>query len=451
MQRHAEKNIHQWFEKKNRKPLIIRGARQVGKTTLVRMCAKQLKLNLVELNLEKPFRFTSALESLNPKKVIELIEFELNIDISAESSLIFFDEAQATPEILPLLRYFYEEIPEYAVIVTGSLLEFVLAEPSFSMPVGRLNFLHLGPMTFEEFLLAMGEQKLLNFIQQYDLKDTIADLVHHRLTEQIKEYCLVGGMPEVVLEYSKNKSLKEITRIKSDLITTFQLDFGKYTARANSQLLTKVFNRLPHLIGQKLKYSHIDKDIRSSEIKKVIDQLCLAKLTQKVFHSHSNGVPLKAEISEKYFKMLFLDVGLMQSILGISPLDFEETLEINQINNGTISEQFIGQHLLYIQNAEQPPELFCWMREKKSASAEIDYVITSQGQVFPIEVKSGKTGTLRSLQQFVLEKQTKTAIRFNADLASVYHEKRQSTLGTINYTLISLPHYLVGQILRLIR
>ncbi len=449
MRRSVQSYINQWYKLKNRKPLVIRGARQVGKTTLVRMCAEQLGLQLIEINLEKPFLFTQSLASSNPVKIIELIEFELNVDIQTNSCLLFFDEVQAVPEILPLLRYFYEETPEYAVVVTGSLLEFVLDEPEFSMPVGRVSFLHMGPMLFEEFLMAMGEHRLLDFLAHYQLAQDIPDVIHQRLAHYVKTYCIVGGMPEVVSEYAKNKSLKKISLIKNDIVTAFQLDFGKYRKKTNSKLLSKVFYRLPHLIGQKLKYTQLDSGVRAKDLNTIIEQLCLAKLAYRVYHTHCNGVPLKGELVEKIFKMLFLDVGLAQSILGVNPLDYESKSDLNQINKGAVAEQFIGQHLLFFQDESQPPELFYWVREKKSSSAEVDYVISQNNRIYPVEVKSGKTGTLRSLQLFVQEKSTPTAIRFNANTPSVLHEVRKTARGEVNYTLISLPHYLVEQLNRL--
>lgn len=450
MKRIAETYISQWYSSKNRKPLVMRGARQVGKTTLVRLCAKQLNLNLIEINLEKPYRFTQALATMDVKNIVEFIELELNIDINPETSLIFFDEVQVVPEIIHLLRYFYEELPQYAIITTGSLLEFVLDEPHFSMPVGRVSFMYLGVMTFEEFLLALDEKKLLTFIQQFDLTVNIPDIIHSRCLALVKTYCITGGMPESVKSYAEHRSYKPLNVLKSDVVTAFELDFGKYHKKVNATLLTKVFYQLPQQLGFKIKYTNLDQEARSQVLNEILNQLNLAKIIYKVHHSNANGIPLKAEMNARSFKVLFLDVGLVQTILGINPLDITLIEDINAINQGAIAEQFIGQHLLYLNEPFQPPELYYWMREKRNAAAELDYVITLSNHVIPVEVKSGKTGRLKSLQLFVQEKQIPLALRFNADKASCLTEARKTIQGEVEFKLLSLPHYLVGQTKRIL-
>lgn len=434
-----------------RKPMLIRGARQVGKTTLVRMLAKRLGLQLIELNMEKPWRFASTLDALDPRRTIEAIEFEVNVDIDPRSSILFFDEAQACPAVLPMLRYFHEETPDYRVIVTGSLLEFVLAEPGFSIPVGRLELHHIGPLTFEEFLRSLGEDKALARIANYHLGDELTGPVHEKLNQLARTFSIVGGMPEVVAAYAQTQSLKMTEKVKSGIIDTFRLDFNKYRGRTDPRLLMLVFDAIPRLMGRKLIYSHIDAHARSSDLARAVEQLRLARLIAKVHNTHANGIPLAAERNDRFFKVLGLDTGLLLTQLQLTPTDVARVAELNLVNRGAVAEQFIGQHLYALQPAYREPELHYWAREEPSASAEVDFVIADERhRIVPVEVKAGGTGKLRSLQIMVHEKSLPVAVRFCSDPPSVLQEKRKTVKGDADFKLLSLPHYLVQQMGRLL-
>ncbi len=441
-------DFSRWFNQPSgRKPLLIRGARQIGKTTAVRLFAEELNLHLVELNMEKTWQFEPLITAKNPGKLVEAIEFELNTDIKSGSSILFFDEIQATPAILSLLRYFYEEMPGLAVIATGSLLEFSLSEPEFSLPVGRIELYHMGPFSFEEFLAALGHQKALNLINNYSIGDAIPEPFHRKMNQLVKLYSIVGGMPEAVAVFHKTSNFKDVERVKSGILETFVLDFNKYKGKADIRLLRKVFESLPLHIGRKVIYSHIDSNYRSRDLSLAVNQLGLAKVLTRVFHSSANGIPLAAEKNERFFKPLHLDIGLLLSQLNINPIEAEYIDDLNLINQGALGEQFIGQQLLHLIPAFRNPELYYWIREKKESSAEVDYLhADGTGRIIPIEVKSGKTGRLRSLQSFVTEKGSALAIRFNADFPSIFTEERDTPRGRVSFKLLSLPHYLVGRI-----
>jgi len=441
MYRNALEYIKKWHQNEHRKPLIIRGARQVGKSYLVREFARRESLSLVEINFEKNPETADLFDKKSIQKTCEFLELQYKTRMEPKTTLLFLDEIQAAPQVIPVLRYFYEEKPELSIIAAGSLLEFVLKDHSFSMPVGRLEYLHLGPMTFEEFLEANGEQSLKKFIGEFHLKETIPLPLHQRLMEQIRIFCVTGGMPEAVSSFLQN-SWEGCESVKRNMLSTYEDDFSKYRHRLPDLRLKKVFQKIPRLVGEKLKYVNIDPLERSKDLSVALDLLCMARVGHRVYHSSANGVPLGAEINEKFFKLLFLDVGLASSVCGLNRLDFEKDEDLNLVNEGRIAEQLVGQHLLYDLPPYQTPELYYWAREKKNASAEIDYVVSRGPQVIPVEVKSGKSGSLRSLHLFLKDKKLPLGLRFNSAPPTVLREK--------DFTLISLPFYFVGQWRRLL-
>lgn len=440
MDRTVLEYVKKWHQRGQRKPLIVRGARQVGKSYLVREFAKQASLSLLEVNFEKNPEVASLFDQRSIPKTCEFLELQYKTKLDPEKTLLFLDEIQSAPQVIPVLRYFYEEKPELAIIAAGSLLEFVLQDHSFSMPVGRLEYLHLGPMTFEEFLLAQGEEALKKFISDYQLQDSIPLPLHQKLMEQIRVFCMTGGMPEAVGSYLK-ESWEGCDAVKRSILSTYEDDFSKYRKRIPDLRLRKVFHQMPRLVGEKLKFVNIDPLERAKDLSLALDLLCMARVGHRVYHSSANGVPLGAEIDQKFFKLLFLDVGLANSVCGLSRLDFKKSEDLNLVNEGKLSEQLIGQHLLYDLPPGQTPELYYWAREKKNAAAEIDYVVSCGSQVIPVEVKSGKSGSLRSLHLFLKEKDLRLGLRFNSEPPSLLEEK--------DFTLISLPFYLVGQWRRL--
>ena len=440
MNRNALEYLIKWYGRKNRKPLIIRGARQVGKSYLVREFAKQVSLSLIEINFEKDPEAAKLFDKRSIQKTCEFLEIQYKTRLNPKTTLLFLDEIQAAPAVIPVLRYFYEERPELCIVAAGSLLEFVLTEHAFSMPVGRVEYLHLGPMTFEEFLEARGEAELKKYINKLDLKEPIPSPLHQKLMDHIRIYCVTGGLPEAIKIFLEN-TWEECGAVKKNILSTYQDDFSKYRNRIPDVRLRKVFQKIPQVIGEKLKYVNIDPDERAKDLGLALDLLCMARVAHRIYHSSSNGVPLGAEINQKFFKLLFLDVGLASSMGGLNLLDFEKTEDINLVNQGKLAEQLVGQHLLYDLPPYQTPELYYWAREKKNAAAEIDYVVSVGPQVIPIEVKSGKSGSLRSLHLFLKEKKLSLGIRFNSQPPNVLKER--------NFTLISLPFYLIGQWKRL--
>lgn len=451
MYRFASEYLKKWELSKRRKPLVIRGARQVGKTYLVRAFAGEHFDRLLEINFEQEPDIALLFSSNKPHKIIQLLELQFNIPISGGKTLIFLDEVQAAPEVLGSLRYFYEEIPEQYIIAAGSLLEFAFEEPSFSMPVGRIEYLYLGPMQFEEFLLASGKDNLVSFLTNFNYQDSIPTPVHLQLIELMQTFFVTGGMPEPVSTYLESRSWQECESVKHALFTTFQDDFNKYGRRVKNQRLQLLFKKIPLVVGVKFKYVNIDCNERAGDLAKALNLLCLAHLAYRVHHSSCIGIPIGATADAKKFKIIFLDVGIMSTACGLNLLDYEKVEDVMLINSGSICEQYIGQHLLFSQQFFKEPELYYWVREKKGSSAEVDYVIAEGSRIVPIEVKSGKSGTLKSLQIFITEKRPGMCVRFNSEHPSFF--KGLTTLPDRQNTpfrLLSLPLYMVGQTRRLI-
>ena len=452
MYRFALEDLNTWRLSPNRKPLVVRGGRQVGKTYLIRLFAKENFENLLEINLERDPEVASLFTSKDPQKIIQLLELQFNIPIKLGATLLFIDEIQAVPQVLSSLRYFYEEMPGLHVIAAGSLLEFALEEPAFSMPVGRIEYLHLGPMQFEEFLIADGKDRLEDFLNNLSPGEDIPEPIHLQLLGLLKIFLVTGGMPEAIAVYLKSNSWQKCDSVKHSLLLTYQDDFSKYKMRVHHQRLLLVFKKLPILTGKKFKYVNVDSSERSADLARALSMLCHARVAYKVFHSSCSGIPIGATINENKFKVLFLDVGLMSTATGLSLLDYERAEDIMMVNGGAICEQFIGQHLLFSQQSYREPEVHYWVREKKGSSAEVDYVIAEDTAIVPIEVKAGKSGTLKSLHLFFREKRPPLGVRFNSDTPSLLTLETALPDGqNLHYRLLSLPLYMVGQVRRLVR
>ena len=442
--------LETWLRNKNRKPVIIRGARQVGKSTLVELFAVEQQKTLRLVNLERHPELSSVFSTKDPQQIIQQLEFLPNMGRVGADSFLFLDEIQAVPEAIPALRYFYEDLPELPVVSAGSLLEFALTDHTFSMPVGRVQYLHMGPMTFSEFLLAVGEERLNDFITHYKLGQTVGEVVHQRLLELLRSYYYVGGMPEAVAVFAETHSYKSVSEVHNSIIETYRDDFPKYAGTRNLSRMLNVFNFAARNVGLKIKYSNISTQDQSITIKKDIELLAMARVISKVIHSHCSGLPLQADVEEKVYKLLFLDVGLMNAICGLDWRSISQMEEIKLVNQGAVAEQFIGQHLQAMLADNPNRELNYWLREGRSSNAELDFVVALGGGIIPIEVKSGATGSLKSLHQFMGNKPAPVAVRFDTQLPSVQQIDTVINMNKqrkqVKYQLISLPLYLVERL-----
>lgn len=454
LERFSGQYLVRWLRSTRRKPLILRGARQVGKSTLVRLFAAQQDLVLNEINLERHLELETVFATFNIAAIRGELEALVGRSIAKPGSILFLDEIQATPSALPALRYLYEDLPDVPVIAAGSLLEFTLADHNYSMPVGRVEYHHLGPMTFQEFLQAV-DPGLRPYLDRIDFDTVLPQAAHQKLLRRQRQYLFIGGMPEAVLAFKESASLEEASSVHRRIVSTYEDDFAKYARRRELIRLQRTFRLIPRQVGQKVKYVNFSREDRSRDIKAAIDLLEKARVCIRVYAGHCSGVPLNADINSFVYKLLFLDVGLMNHVSGVNWLSLSRTDDLKLVNEGAVAEQFIGQHLAYAGQGLTPPQLVYWLREGRQANAEVDFVVSSGPDIFPVEVKAGRAGTLRSLQQFAATGKSSTAVRFDTNPPGRQQVAHQVPVAgesrMVRFTLLSLPLYAVGELERLLK
>ena len=405
MKRRVEKDFADWQGRKDRKPLIVRGARQVGKTYSIRDFGRSRFKTTMVVDLERQRTFHAIFSGdLSPAVMLPQLEALGRQRIVPGETLLFLDEIQACPRAVMALRYFQEQLPELHVIAAGSLLEFALEAVSF--PVGRVEFLWMYPMSFEEFLLAQDEGLLNEQRPNLDSKQPVPEAIHARLMDQLRQYFIVGGMPEAVRSYISNHSPLSLSRIHGNLIEAYQQDFAKYGGRIDRDCLLKVFETVPARVGEQIKYAPLYPEKRIETIKGALRIMERALLLHKVSCTSAQGLPLGSGLNERFFKYVFVDIGLMRHLCGLSAdVIFSEPDLLNTFR-GSLAEQFIGQSLLAERGGCENNRLYYWARTKRNSSAEVDYVIARDGRIIPLEVKSGPPGKLRSLKLFLEEHRT---------------------------------------------
>lgn len=389
MKRLIEQELVQWKESSRRKPLVLRGARQVGKTWLVeQVLAKDFEA-LVKIDLEKRRDLHTVFgDNLEPKRILNLLELATGKIIPGKT-LLFLDEIQACPRAIMALRYFYEEIPDLHVVVAGSLLEFAFAE--ISVPVGRLHYLHVHPMTFYEYLLALGKEPMAE--QTRKSPSATSQAAHEQIIDELKNYFFTGGMPECVKTWRDTTSLRTVAEVQTEILDSYRDDFAKYTPKTDPRCLDAVLLSVAKSVGEQLKYTRLDETHTGPTNRKSFDLLTKARIIHKISACNPSGLPLGATANPQKFKAAFLDIGLMQRLCQV-PIDTEiRQTDLLAIYRGKLAEQFVAQEML----ATGSGELFYWSRERRASNAEVDYLLVRNGRIYPVEVKSGAAGALRSL------------------------------------------------------
>ncbi len=435
LKRKIYKILLQWKTDENRRPLLIRGARQVGKTFIINELGKNEFKSFVVLDFERNPEFKDIFTVYNPVEIIEKISLFTGKSVKVGETLLFFDEIQECPQAIMALRYFYEEMPGLHVIGAGSLLEFSLKNEDFRMPVGRVQYLYMYPLSLGEFLSAIGEEPLTDYLSDFSNISKLSLSLHEKLIEYVRKYFILGGMPAVIDEYINSRDILRCQKIQHILIETFIDDFSKYARHSKFKYLKKVFSTASSMIGNKFIYSKVDKDFKSRELKDAVDLLETAGLIYRVRRTSGAGLPLEGGVKENYFKVIFLDIGLMHAMNGI----YSETIkksDLTSIFKGAVAEQYTGQEFIVSQNHYIKPKLYYWAREAKNSNAEIDYLLEKDEKIVPVEVKSGASGRMKSIKMFLEIYKTKKGIKISQ---AMYQNE---------LFLISLPFYGIESFLK---
>jgi predicted AAA+ superfamily ATPase len=410
MRRNIYNQLLNWKESASRKVLLLRGARQVGKTFIVRELGKTF-LNFVEVNFEKDTVVAGFfVQDLDPTRIcLELSAFYGN-PIRRNETLLFFDEVQACPRAIQSLRFFYEDMPDLHVIAAGSLLEFALAElPSFG--VGRIRSMFMYPMSFNEYLLAHQMDQFVELINNASPDNPINPVFHERLIDYYRKFQLTGGMPEVVRQVVENKSLLDSLNVLGDLSMSIRDDFSKYHKRVPESRIREVFASIVEQAGAKFVYSNVIAKASQPQIKEALELLVMAGLAYPVYHTSANEFPLGAQIDAKKFKVLLYDTGIFQHILGLNIREYLVVEEMDMVNKGSLAEIYAGLELIKASSILEKPQLFYWHRQERGSNAEVDYVIRQGSEIVPIEIKSGYSGKMQSMRLFMKEKNLSRGIR----------------------------------------
>lgn len=440
MKRHIEQELQRWKTKPHRMPLLLRGARQVGKTYVIEKFGAAHFDNVVSINFELQSDFSTCFESLEPQEIITSLEILARQRIVPGKTLLFWDEIQECPKAIMAMRYFKEKMPDLHLIGAGSLLEFVLSDENFRMPVGRVEFLYLGPLSFKEFLDVTGEQLLLERWYEFDWMNSLPEAIHKHLLRKTREYSVLGGMPRVVSAYIEYQSLMDCQEIQSALLNTYRNDFGKYAAKTAYKHLQVLFEKAPGLVAQWFKYSKISPDITPKDMRHALTLLYNAGIFYPIYSTSASGIPFITTQNEKKFKLLFLDIGLLKKACR---LDAELLLndDLFLLNQGALIEQWVGQELIAYGDKNEPPTLYFWAREEKNSQAEVDYLILVDNHIIPIEVKAGSTGRLKSLQIFMQEKQSVIGVQISQAPLNFHKTSK----------ILTIPFYWIDRIPELVR
>lgn len=425
-----------WHQEDDRKPLLLRGARQVGKSWAVAEFSRRTKLNLVTLNFEERPSLAGIFEAdLDIERIVNQITTLTGVSIRDPNTLLFFDEIQRAPKALLALRYFYEKAPEIGILAAGSLVEFILEE--HGLPVGRVKSHFMYPLDFGEFLLALNKKGLAETLTSFKLGDTqsIAPVIHEELLSYLKLYFQLGGMPKVVASYLEKRDIIRAAEEQSLIIQGYRDDLRKYAKRSDWNLLDAVFEKMGSLAGSSpIKFSTISREAKSVQIRRALVSLEQAMVTHRILLTNAAKLPLAAHSSDKKFKLAFLDIGLLHHQLGFDWRIFDDKSDLTDIASGRFAEQFVAQELIATRSALSPYRLHYWEREEYGSQAEIDFVIEYNDQPIPIEVKSSTGGRLKSLDQYFKAKNPKFGI--------VFSQRNVKYADRVTY----LPLYLAGQI-----
>lgn len=424
-----------WLKNKDRKPLILRGARQVGKSYAIRSWAKEKfgEGGLFELNLEENNQIHYLFEgNLDPNNIIKNLSLATQFS-EAKHKVIFLDEIQACPKAVIALRYFYEKRPDIIIISAGSLIEFILFEIGF--PVGRVESLYMHPLSFSEFILAVEGYDFYNKYINLECFSEVNRTLHEELLFFLKLYLRIGGMPKVVSKYIDTKNLEEVSKEHRNIITGYQDDLRKHSKKGDWEAITEVFSNLPFNICKgNLKYVRLSSTFQTAKIKKSLELFSQAHLVNKIISTYASKLPLESMRKNKFFKLSFLDIGLLQYLLGFNWINLDPKTELCNIYDGVFTEQFVAQELIAAAPASSNYVPHYWDRQVQGSSAEVDFIIEYDNFPVPLEIKSGARGKLKSLKIYQNE--------FSPKMSIVASQNNFSKLNEVYF----IPLYQVGKL-----
>jgi predicted AAA+ superfamily ATPase len=419
-QRNIDKELLLWSRDKNRRVMLLRGARQVGKSSSVRNLGKNFKY-FVEVNFEDASEGVKNLfqPGISPQEICRYLSVEYDIDIIPGETLLFLDEIQACIPAISKLRFFYEKYPELHVIAAGSLLEFALNElPSFG--VGRISSYFMYPFSFEEFLLATNNKRLVDEYKNASPACPVSDIAHSKLLKLLNIFMLYGGMPSVVSDYAENKNFINCQNILNDILISFRNDFAKYKAHVPANRINEVFESVAKQSEGKFVYERAGVQLSNRQVKTTLELLIMSGLVCQVTHTSANGIPLGAEANHKFQRMFMFDTGLFQRLLGLNVAEILLSNDFKTVNRGALAEIFVGLELIKASSCRNPVSLYYWQREKSLGSAQIDFLVQKHDKIIPVEVKSGTQGAMQSLRWFMQEKKIDRGIRTSLENFSYY-------------------------------
>jgi uncharacterized protein len=414
MKRFIDQELLHWKENPGRKPLLIRGARQVGKTFSVRQLANSYP-SYLEVNFESDRSVHTFFEKdIDPDEICMNLSAFYNVPVQDGQTLLFLDEIQACPQAISSLRFFYEKRPGLHLIAAGSLLEFALQElPSFG--VGRISNLFMFPLSFDEFLLGLGEERLYDLKASHGFDAPLPIAFHDKLLDYFRKFLVLGGLPEVVDSFAESRDFLQAQQILDRLITGYENDFSKYKKRVPVSRLMEVFRYIVFQAGKKFNVSKASDSSNHAQIKEALDLLEMAGLVYRVLHTAANGIPLGAEVNPKKFKVILFDHGIFQRILGLELSSYLTEKDFSSVNKGNLAEQFVGTEIIKNQAGITRPQLFYWHREKRGSNAEVDFLLQDHHEIIPLEVKSGMQGKMQSLRIFLQEKKINSGTRVSLE------------------------------------
>ena len=417
IKRHIDDYLLEWKNSIDRKPLLLRGARQVGKTTAIKHFGEQFEY-FIEANFEKQKDLSLLFaKNLSIKEIVARIGAIYDKPIISGKTLLFFDEIQVCPEAIHSLWFFKEDYPELHVVAAGSLLEFAL-KGLRSYGVGRIRSLFMYPLSFDEFLESQGKTNWLQKKREAPSEAPLFDELHNILVEEFRSYLMVGGMPASVVAWKNNKDYVLCQEELSDILQSYNDDFSKYSTKIDPRILRLTFQSVIQQTGKKFIYSKVEGNYRTEQVKEALDLLCDAGLVYRIQHTAANGLPLGAEVNIKFNKYIILDTGLLLTLLSnsvggnmqISTAVLSSTAA-DLVNKGSLTEMVAGCEIIKYLKPNIKQDLYYWENLTKNASSEVDYILSYNMQIVPLEIKAGIGGKMKSLRYFMEKKQIKYAIR----------------------------------------